>query len=288
MALLHIPLDQIDEARLDALIRGGAAENRTIDYKRDMYGSAHADYSELLADVSSFANTAGGDLVIGMAAANGIPTAISPLQVPIDPEVLRLEQIIRGGLQPRISNVDFHAVPIQAGGNVLIVRAPRSYNPPHRVIRQGSNRFWARSNAGKYEPDVNELRALFTAGPQLMDRIRDFRVDRIAKIAANAAPVQLMNRGILSIHIVPLSAFDVNNTVPLRDISRDYNSFAPIGSRSSAHIRVNFDGVLKLSNADEGAVQNRAYVQVFRNGIVEAVTSTILNERTGEAHPEPR
>jgi len=43
MALLHIPLDQIDEARLQALIAAGAAESRTIDYKRTIYGQAHTD-----------------------------------------------------------------------------------------------------------------------------------------------------------------------------------------------------------------------------------------------------
>lgn len=38
-----------------------------------------------------------------------------------------------------------------------IIRAPRSYSAPHRVVRQQSNRFWTRSSAGKYEPDVDEL-----------------------------------------------------------------------------------------------------------------------------------
>jgi hypothetical protein len=172
------------------LIAAGAAESRTIEYKRMIYGSAHADYSELLADTSSFANTSGGDLVLGMDAANGIPTTIMPLAGPLDPEILRLEQIVRGGLQPRIANIAFRPVPIQAGGSVLIIRVPRSFNPPHRITRQGSNRFWARSAAGKYEPDVTELRSLFNAAPQLAQRIRDFR--SAAKIAAGAAPVPLM------------------------------------------------------------------------------------------------
>ena len=150
MALLHIPLDQIDEARLQALIDDGAAESRTIDYKRTIYGTADSDYSEFLADTSSFANTSGGDLVLGMDATNGIPTAFAPLTSPLDPEILRLEQIVRGGLQPRIANIAFQPVPIQAGGNVLIIRVPRSYNAPHRIIRQNRNRFYARSAAGKY------------------------------------------------------------------------------------------------------------------------------------------
>jgi Putative DNA-binding domain len=281
MALLHIPLAQIDEARLQGLITAGAAESRTIDYKRAIYGNAHADYTEFLADVSSFANTSGGDLVLGMDATNGIPTAITPLTMPMDPELLRLEQVARGGLQPRIANIAFHAVPIQGGNNVLIIRVPRSYNPPHRIIRQGSNRFWARSAAGKYEPDVNELRTLFNAGPQLADRIRNFRLDRVAKIAASQAPVQLMNQGSLILHIVPLSAFDVTSSLPLRDIEVDFGSFVPIGSTTANGARINFDGILKTSNADQRATQHRAYVQLYRNGITESVHSTVMAVRSG-------
>jgi Putative DNA-binding domain len=254
MALLHIPLDQIDEARLQALFTAGAAESRTIDYKRTIYGQSHVDYSEFLADTSSFANTSGGDLVIGMDSTNGIPTAITPLTMPLDPEILRLEQVVRGGLQPRIANIDFHAIPIQAGGNVLIIRAPRSYNLPHRVIRQGSIRFWARSAAGKYEPDVNELRMLFNTGPQLADRIRNFRLDRIAKIAAGQAPAQLMYASSLVLQIVPLSAFDVTLALPLGQIERSFQYFVPIGSSTANGTRINFDGVLKTSNADPQAV----------------------------------
>jgi hypothetical protein len=281
MALLHIPLAQIDEPRLQTLITAGAAESRTIDYKRAIYGNAHAEYSEFLADVSSFANTSGGDLVLGMDATNGIPAAITPLTMPIDPEILRLEQVARGGLQPRIANIAFHAVPIRGGNNVLIIRVPRSYSLPHRIIRQGSNRFWARSAAGKYEPDVNELRTLFNAGPQLADRIRNFRLDRIAKIAAGQAPVQLMNRGSLILHIVPLSAFDVTSSLPLHEIERNFQSFVPMGSRTASGARINFDGILKTSNADQRATEQRAYVQLYRNGITESVHSTLIAESSG-------
>jgi hypothetical protein len=281
MSLLHIPLDHIDEARLRALITAGATESRTIDYKHTIYGNAHTDYSEFLADTSSFANTSGGDLVLGMDATNGIPTAITSLTMPMDPEILRLEQVARGGLQPRIANMVFHAVPIRAGGNVLIIRVPRSYNPPHRIIRQGSTRFWARSAAGKYEPDVNELRMLFNAGPLLADRIRNFRLDRIAKIAAGQAPVQLMDRGSLILHVVPLSAFDVTPALPLSQIAQNFRSFVPIGSSTANGARINFDGILKTSNADPQAIQHRAYVQLYRSGIIETVDSTLMALSSG-------
>jgi len=279
MALLHIPLQQIDEQRLNALIGAGAPETRYIDYKRQTYGNAHADYSEFLADISSFANTAGGDVVIGMDAQNGIPTAITPLTMPMDPEILRLEQVARGGLQPRLADIGFHSVAVP-GGNVLIVRAPRSFIPPHRVIRQAGNRFWARSNAGKYEPDVNELRTLFLAGPRLAERVQDFRLDRIAKLVAGHGPVPLMERGTLVLHIVPLTAFDNPIALALQPIEQDFRIFVPMGSTTASGMRINFEGVLKTSNADPQATQHRAYTHLYRNGIVEAVTSTLINDQT--------
>src|ERR1700730_22774 len=203
MTLRHIPLDAISEADLQRLIQDQVAEKRDIDYKRDTYGNRDQDYAEFLADVSSFANTAGGEVVIGMTEQAGVPTGLSPLQIDADAEILRLENCARSGLQPRIFGFEVRAVPITGGGHVLVLRIPRSHNQPHRVIRQGSVRFWARSSAGKFEPNVDELRALFMRAPQLADRVRDFRFDRIAKIVGGDTPVPLMGTRPLILHVAP-------------------------------------------------------------------------------------
>jgi Putative DNA-binding domain len=277
MALQHIPVTQIDEAQLQRLIDGRASETRDIEYKRDTYGNADKDHAEYLADVSSFANTAGGDLVIGMTASNGVPTGFAPLTVDVDAEILRLENIARSGLQPRILNLAMRAVPVP-GGHVLVIRVPRSYNPPHRVIRQGTgqNRFHARSSAGKYEPNVDELRLLFLSAPRLADRIRDFRVERVARIAANDAPVPLLDLHALILHIIPFSAFDARIPLPLGRHIEWYNTFPPLLSTHPQYFRINVDGLLTLSNAEANAKAQRAYVQLYHTGIVEAVASSFL------------
>jgi len=70
-------LNAITEEDLQSLITNGVAEGRTIDYKRDLPGNSDGDKKEFLADVSSFANTGGGDLVFGMDEAGGLPTRIA-------------------------------------------------------------------------------------------------------------------------------------------------------------------------------------------------------------------
>jgi Putative DNA-binding domain len=285
MALQLIPLGKIDEARLRALIDGRASETRDIEYRRDTYGGTDKDHAEYLADVSSFANTAGGDLIIGMTANKGIPTSLAPLAIDVDAEILRLENIARSGLQPRIVNLTMRAVSV-AGGHVLVIRVPRSYNPPHRVIRQGTgqHRFHARSSAGKYEPNVDELRLLFLRAPHLADRIRDFRTERIAKIAANDVPVRLLDTHALTLHVIPFSGFDARIPLPLGSNVQWYNTFPPLLSIYPQHFRINVDGLLTLSHPEANAKAQRAYVQVYHTGIVEAVASSFLmGEGTAES-----
>src|SRR6266481_5390739 len=119
-------LDQITEADLKALIDAAVAERKTLDYKQQLPTMNDASKRELLADVSSFANTAGGDLIFGMIEAGGLPTAISGVQIgDVDAEVLRFDAIIRDGLSPRIRHAT-RAVSLSSGGYVLIIRSERS------------------------------------------------------------------------------------------------------------------------------------------------------------------
>ncbi|MBK3660544.1 ATP-binding protein [Bradyrhizobium diazoefficiens] len=275
MSLRGVALSAISEFDLQRLIQAQVPERRDIEYKANVYGGQDKDLSEFLADVSSFANTAGGDIIIGMTEQAGLPTALSALQIDADAEVLRLEASARTGLQPQIFGFAVQAVPITGGGHVLVLRIPRSYNQPHRVVRKGSNRFWARSSAGKYEPNVDELRGLFTRAPQLADRIRNFRFDRIAKIVGGDTPVPLMGSRPLVLHVAPLSAFDGSQSFRL-DINQApqqlFTAFSPIGGQAG-DFRINIDGCLVLSNRGADGRSHRAYVQAYHNGIVEAVDS---------------
>lgn len=277
MALIHIPIDEIDQRHLRGLIEAKISKSRDIEYKRDLYGNSDADHAECLADVSSFANTVGGDIVFGIVAKNGIPEGFEPLRVDVDKEILRLEQLTRSNLEPRISPPQFKSIALSEGGNVLLVRIARSYNPPHRVVRngKGGNRFWARSSAGKYEPNVDELRSMFVFAPQLLERIRDFRFTRISRITAKDTPVSLPDHACLVMHIVPYSAFDPSSVVSLATIEKNPHPFSPMGRHGVGDWRINFDGILFPSNSDANAKHHRAYTQVYRSGIIEAVQSSI-------------
>lgn len=274
MALLHIPLDDITEANLQALIENGVRETLYIDYKRETYESNDAARREYLADVTSFANAAGGDIVIGMAEGEGVATGIVPFEGDADGELRRLEQMARDGIEPRIIGLRVRVVAV-GGGVVFIVRVPKSYNPPHRVTYKGSSRFYARTSGGKYEPNVEELRNLFLAAPHLAERIREFRMERIARIAARETPVPLSSDSnrFFVLHVIPYSAFALGQALSLKQVFLNFGFFVPIGSKILQHKRFNFDGFLALPNSEEGAFAQRAYCQGFRSGAVESVAT---------------
>src|SRR4051812_41318824 len=95
------PLSQVSERDIQALV-GQVSEGRTLDFKRDLPGGSDADKKEFLADVSSFANTNGGDLILGVDEKAGVASKIVGVSASdVDAETLRLEQIILSGLDPR-------------------------------------------------------------------------------------------------------------------------------------------------------------------------------------------
>jgi len=100
------------------------------------------------------------------------------------------------------------------------------------------------------------------------------------KIAAEDAPTRLQQRDAIIIHVVPFSAFDKMISLPLTDVYNLYPRFPPLAG-TTQHFRINLDGLLTLSNAQRNA-PTRAYVQVFRSGIVEAVSSILM----GDGSPE--
>lgn len=97
----HDDLAAVTEAVLTEPATAAAFETMTLEYERELPGERTSD--KLFAGVSSLANTAGGDLVIGVDAPQEVPTAIPGVAISDpDREKARLEDLLRNGLQPRL------------------------------------------------------------------------------------------------------------------------------------------------------------------------------------------
>src|SRR5262245_14494167 len=112
-------LAEIVASDLDELVTAGRGEGRTIDYKSSLPGGSDDDRREFLYDVTSLANTHGGDLIYGVEELQseggknlGIPKAIAGIRIESREAVQqRLDSMMRSAIDPRIPGVALHWVP---------------------------------------------------------------------------------------------------------------------------------------------------------------------------------
>jgi hypothetical protein len=279
---LEKPIDSLSESDLQELITNGVTERRIIEYKETLPGYNDEAKKEFLYDVSSLANAAGGSLVYGIKEEAGVPIALRGIQVSdTDSEKLRLESMMRDGISQRIFGVDVGGpIQIASGGVAFVIRVPRSWNGPHMVTYKGSNKFYSRNSAGKYPLSIEELRAAFAFTETTKERLRDFRLDRLAKIVAGETPVPLAKQPLVVLHVAPLSAFESAKRfdVPTLATLGRPDVLRPIYSAGGMTTRYNFDGYLIFDQV-ERANPPWSYLQLFRNGILESVNATVLTGR---------
>jgi len=214
---------------------------------------------------------------VGIRERKGIATSFTDLTaIEADDEILRLESIIRDGLDPRIPGVSTRAVPTpDEDAVVLVIRVPRSFAAPHMVTFRNLARFYTRNSAGKYQLDVSELRTAFSFADSVRTSLRNFRLERLARITANDGPVALLPNPKTVLHLIPMTAIDPSAQVDSASLAQpSVQGFQPIYTGSGWNRRVNFDGALAFSPSRDG--ESASYTQIFRNGAIEAVEAFML------------
>lgn len=273
------PTTSLEEGHLRSLI-DGASEGRTLDFKRDGIGTNDEAKREFLADVSSLANTAGGHIIIGMDENEGVASELVGVElVDADAEKLRLEAIVRDGLDPRLPSVGIQAVPLEGGRWVLIIDVGHSWLAPHMVTFRGQSRFFGRNSAGKFQMDRREIALAIMGSETRVAQIRQFhgkRVDAVVTGSAVEGGVLAHRQGIL-LHLIPLAALDVSSHLDLDEPTLLDRDMRPLYSEPMNYPvgRFNLDGIFVADTGTEaGAGQ---YLQVYRNGIIETFDSRLLN-----------
>ena len=276
--MIPTSFDKIEKSDLESLLINSVPEGRALEYKLLVKASSDSEKKEFLADVASFANTGGGDMLFGVCEDKGVPQSIPGLEVvDTDKEILRLEEIIRFGIEPRLLGLQIKVIPGFKNGPVLLIRIPQSWNGPHIVCFQSWSRFFTRGSAGKSLMNVNEIKNAFLLSESIPQKMRAFRDGRIAMIETGKSITTLSGRQHLVLHFLPLVSFGQHfslNMTPLFSGSIQL----PNVSRINPWSRLNLDGYIDeyFGAQDSGPAQG--YTQVFRNGIVEVVDCNVARE----------
>ena len=114
---------------------------------------------------------------------------------------------------------------------------------------------------------------------------RDFRAERISQIVVGMTPVKLTSRSraLAVLHVMPLGAFESERRLDarqlmqaVRELTPTSRGLQPIYSSRAYTNRYNFEGFL-IDDSAEGAEREAfSYLQLFRTGILEAVSAEIF------------
>jgi len=273
------------QADIERLVSDRAQEGAHLDFKRDLpvawdSGAKH----ELLADVTAFANSGGGDIVYGVDENESAEaSAIFPqLPASIDQEVRKLQDFLLTLAEPRLPAVQVHPVSVTVGekaGHVVVIRVPQSWAAPHRV--KTNQHVYVREGLRKRPLDVPELRAVFLRTETQAQRVRDFRSDRLAKVLTGETPVQLQPGPRLVIHAIPTQAALGLVQIDPVPYSRGQKYLPMIGQANGTAANLNFDGA--YVEIPSGRGRGAGYTQLFRKGYLEAVW--VLSPHANEQEP---
>lgn len=287
--MLPIEFEKITPSDILKLIEDKVSERRVLEYKQALEISGQEQRAEFLADISSFANAAGGDLLFGIAderdedgKATGIPERITPLAVDNPTaECLRLEQMIESGIQPRIPFVQIKSLEIPDQGTIILVRISKSWIAPHMVSFANRTRFYSRNGAGKKQLDVQEIGAAFALQRGLGERLRAWRTERIGRALAGEGPIPITGSQAL-LHFTSASALTNDEaSLPRTFDTRKWGDASSLMSYNPHFNRYNADGFLLFMD-DYKQSEKQSYLQVFRDGRLEYGDSYLMNSHYQE------
>jgi len=270
------PLPQnrpLQESDLNALITAAARENRFIEFKSEYLPQSDPGKKKFLQSVAAFANTRGGDLVLGMKETDGVAGGLAPLS--LDPDQCRLQMLdlIRVHLRPPLGGVQVHSVALTTGGFAIVVRVPKSWAGPHILNYGDDRRFYIRDDGSKRPMDYEEVRDGFVAGEATGARLRNFRMERCAAILNDETPRSLAHRARIVVHLLPYDMFAVPRRFEVRDLYERCHGLETIVPANRLR-EYDIDGCFAPSEYEDGKIDGYAYV--FRSGAVEAVDACLL------------
>ncbi|CAM4051644.1 AlbA family DNA-binding domain-containing protein [Saccharibacillus endophyticus] len=251
---------KMDEINLDEI-----KQIEEFNMKEDQYHEFKSEFphpDSFCAAITSFANSHGGDLFLGIDAPENADVVLKGITTSdSDKELLKYMNILQNGVEPKLPNVESKVFKVDENKYVFLFRIKRSSLRPHRV--KNSGKFYSRKSNGKFPLDVFELRKMFNESDEFSEKINRFREERALHYYA-----QYPNQSFMLIQLIPVSCFENRNILDLS--LYDQLSLKPLAS-AEWNPRINFNGIVSTA-------RNHSITQIFRNGIIEGFTIRLTRE----------
>ena len=210
---------------IQELINTQQPEGLHLEYKRELNLKADSGKKKFLQAVSAFANSQGGDLVIGIeehkttGKGGGKETKLE--LHPLSGDVGRIDDLnkviintIRDSITPNVI-CEIEAIPTDAEHMfVLIIRIPPSLNAPHMI---NVNSFFRRNSSGKEPMGYYDVQQAFQMRDGRADRIAEFLDERRRILKGDNFHLNAVGNAIsdmfIAFHMVPWFNFHRNESI---------------------------------------------------------------------------
>jgi len=192
------------------------AEGQTIELKWLIDVADANAKKKLSAEIASFANASGGDIVFGIDEKEGKASRLTPLPgFDADNTELQLRQIFDSNIDPPVPGLQFCPVEVGSKKFALELRIPRSWGRPHALLGEFPQ-FVVRDGNRRRAFTLPELREAFGLSASIAARMKQFRAERMASLVNDNAPAPLSSRILMALHVMPQSAFDTPQSLIFR------------------------------------------------------------------------
>lgn len=272
--MLPITFGTITGDEVCGLVTRETRESRRLDFKRELYKIGAGETSEtrsremreLVADVVAFANSEGGDIVIGVDEMDEVAVAAAGVDLTEATEFERkLANYWKDKVDPPLSSVvDSRVIqsPSDASKAFVLIRVRPSQNAPH--LTSAERIFYERNGAQKNAMDMSRIREAFLREDIHYDAFDAFRRNRQRQVQDGVTS----GLPFLQLHAAPLHA--------LARSSRQLLNFENLNPRdtmpSITHVDREFftaTGFFCTSDADDDS--GPLGYQVFFDGRYEQV-----------------
>jgi len=284
--MLIIPdrFNEVNQDFLESLIKNRIEENIHLDYKEQLGNNA-----EIAKDLSSFANSDGGNIIYGMREVTNKPTEIIPINQPNLRE--KFDQIARNGIDP---SLDVRILPIDVNiegnkGQVFLIYIPRKYPILHQAIKRG--KYYKRTEFTSSPMSNYEIETAFKLAYNYEEKIINLFQNRLHALNNGEYHLNIPSPNRMLIHMISIDALNANRSLDLEIVFNNFeNHLKPPGCILGRNIERNLHVLLVSCGPDPYSDTYVGYVQLYRNGMIEAIDSSLLKPTTqlhGRSYTRP-
>lgn len=262
---------------LQRLIDERVREGKAVDYKRTVE-TGDNKVREFCEDVTSFSNTEGGYLLIGLREAEkdgaklDYPDGFAAHGLELAKFRARVDHVLESNVWPKLSGYVVDETIMPGGESVLWVRVLASTMGPHMVDRDGRISCAVRNSHGKRKLDAEELRSAILRSRSVETEFitwlesRRFRLTDFARRRNVSPPC-------FALHAFPREFLEVPTNLELPDLRMVEGKMRAGGEGFNGGYRPCLDGLQ--------AVGEGAYSVAFHNGGFESANTFPFSTKNG-------